>query len=308
MRKLISLFFLFVFWSCKKDVNPGSIRLTRTEARDYHDSTLFSDYQYDNQGRIISISEQRNTGTLKIAVTVSYNGNEVIMQSNPATDPFYTLDKTVHLTLGTDGRLIKKTTYVHRVLVNPVIIGPPEGFFTDTSYFNYDNAGLLSSSFRSGLDSSYTSPDTYSLWRFTYSINYTNSGNNLTASEDSFAYNRNNIINGVSQHTAGNIVSQTVYGYTRAFPNKIDFRNAAVLSEYWLDYFSFVTPLSEMYRNQPDQINVITTEWDAAGTYNNTYRSTTDLGRTYNGSGFLSAINVLTNTTAYRKINFIYNR
>ena len=78
MRIYILISGLFIFCSCKKS-NESATRLLRTESTDYNGNVFYSEYGYDNQERITTITNHENSEQPAIAVTINYNGNEAVL-------------------------------------------------------------------------------------------------------------------------------------------------------------------------------------------------------------------------------------
>jgi hypothetical protein len=72
MKTFILISGLFIFCSCKKSSESVATRLVRTESTDYNGNVFYSEYAYDNQDRIITITNHENTGQPVVAVKISY--------------------------------------------------------------------------------------------------------------------------------------------------------------------------------------------------------------------------------------------
>src|ERR1700733_14794555 len=111
MRTFILISGLLIVCSCKKSGESAATRLLRTESTDYNGHVFYSEYGYDNQDRITSITNHEDSGQKALAVAISYNGNEVTLLSHPDVDPLYNRTTEVHLTLDANGRTLKRIEY-----------------------------------------------------------------------------------------------------------------------------------------------------------------------------------------------------
>src|ERR1044072_4637549 len=98
MKKLTWIPVLLLFVSCKKDNDPGDLRLLRVETITYSGDTLTTQYQYDNLKRIIGITSRKNSEPPVTLVGVAYTGNEVWMVSSANYDPTFTETREVRFT------------------------------------------------------------------------------------------------------------------------------------------------------------------------------------------------------------------
>jgi hypothetical protein len=141
MKILIVLLISALLFSCKKSADHSTLKLLRTEATDYSDSVLHTEYSYDNSNRIIAIKQFKNNNEPVIAVTISYNGNEVVLLSHPNEEPGYDETTEVHLSLDENGRLLKRTEYTYEV-EKVFSTKPSEIFRYDTLLCSYDPPGF----------------------------------------------------------------------------------------------------------------------------------------------------------------------
>ncbi len=112
MRLLCFLVTLLLFFSCKKS-NESAIRLLSKETTDYNGKVFTTEYVYDSRNRIVAIKQAENNAPTAIAVSISYNGNDVTLISYPKYDPLYNITREVHLTLDGNARLLKRVAYTY---------------------------------------------------------------------------------------------------------------------------------------------------------------------------------------------------
>lgn len=305
MKKLTWISALLFLFSCKKDNDPRNLRLTRVEATDYMGNIVNTEYQFDNQGRITSITRKRNNEQPVVAVTVGYSGNEIVLLSTPDFDPLYTQTTEVRLTLDATGKPQKRIELTHRTAKAPVA-NPSQEFRYDTSFYEYDGAGLLKKTTRSRKDSVWVQSNYTIIRKFDFTANYTNSGGNLVSRDEYATYPYTTTQGGVTTISGGSSEYHNVFSYTKTYPNLTDFRNSSVLNEYPLFYYD--PPLNANYKNMPDQITVNNTDRDINGNVLFNGKSTINLERAYGEKGFLATITIPPGSTQDTKINFFYGR
>ena len=187
MRILIMLFISALLFSCKKSADKSTIKLLRTEATDNYDSVLHTEYNYDNSNRIVAIKQYKNSNEPVTAVTISYNGNEVVLLSHPDIEPAYDETTEVHLSLDENRKLLKRIEYTYEV-EKVFSTKPSEIFRYDTLLCEYDAAGLLKSTTESRYDSIYVNATQNNVSRLTSAASYTNDGNNLISIDEHANY------------------------------------------------------------------------------------------------------------------------
>jgi YD repeat-containing protein len=303
MKRLPWILALLVFFSCKKSKDTDAIRLRTVESIDYMGNAVYTKYSYDHQGRITSITENKANEQPVTLATISYNGNEAVLLSS-YDDPSYKQTKELRLTLDATGKLLKRIEYTYRVN-KAFLIKPAEEFRYDTMAYEYDAAGLLKKATGNRQDSAWLQPDHTVKRQFISTINYTNSGNNITAMDEYVTYPYATTLGGVTTISGGSSEYHRVFNYTKAFPNGADFKNAAVLNEY--KFYFYEPPLNSNYKNMPDQIGINNIDKDLNGTVIFTGKGTVDVERIYNPKGLQSTINLLSGNTHQRKINFFYS-
>ena len=297
---LISL----LFYSCQKSGNSASTRLSRTEYTSYNGDVLYNEYGYDGMGRITSITQHINTAQPTVAVTIQYNGNNATLISHPDNEP--TLDQTrqVLLSLDAGGKLLKRIGYTHGVS-NAVTPQPSELFSYDTLTCEYDAAGLLKKKTYSRYDSSWVNP-TYTLSTLLNSTaSFTSTGGNLISSDEYVVYPRTTRKDGIVTVAGGSSEYHNIFDYSKSYPNRMDFKNAAVLNEFRYDYEPM---LNSNYKNMHNQMVTNNTDRDINGTIVYTANTTIDAERTYNTDGLLSTDHILSANTQYTTLKYFYGK
>ena len=304
MRIFFLIFVLLFFLSCKKSGDSVATRLLRIESTDYNGNVLYTEYGYDHQDRISTITEHTNNEQPAAPVTISYQGNEAVLHSFPEIDPVYNQSTEVHLTLDANGRMVKRIEYTYYVAKTSPL-QPPEKFRYDTLLCEYDASGLLKKTTESRYDSTWADSTTNSITRLSFTRNYTTDAGNVTGSDEYAVYPVITRKAGVTTMSGGSSEYHNVFRYTKSFPNKTDFKNAAVLNEYGLYYELW---LNVSNQNMPDQAIRSTVDKDINGAVIFSFTSTIDIERSYNTDGLLSSVHVLSHNTPYPEINYFYGR
>jgi len=304
MRILIVLLIYVLVFSCKKNADHSTIKLLRTESTDNVGNVLRREYECDNNNRIIAIKQFQNNDEPVTAVTITYNGSEVILLSHPDIEPLYDETTEVHLSLDENGRLLKRTEFTYEV-EKVFSVKPSETFRYDTLSCAYNAAGLLSSASGSRYDSTFANATHNSVTHFTSAATYSNDGNNLTAIDEHVDYPGVIRADGTETPFGGSSDYHNIFSYTKAFPNTADFKNAAVLNEYNLYY---EMPINSAYKNMPDQITRSSVDKDLNGTIIFSITSIIDIDRSYNNEGLLSVVTILSQNTPYKLINYFYGK
>ena len=304
MRTFNLILILIVFFSCNKSYDSAASRLIRTEFTDYKGNIFYSEYGYDDQGRIITITNHENSGQPDVAVTINYNGTGAILLSHPDTEPLYNRTTEVHLTLDANGRMLKRIEYTQD-FSKTLVVQAGGKFAKDTLLCEYDAAGLLKKTTESRYDSAWSDPISYRASKLTATSSYTNNAGNLTTFDEYAVYPVNTSSGGVISVSGGTSEYHNEFRYTKSFPNKTDFKNAAVLNEYVQYYEVF---LNSNYNNMPDQVIRNTVDKDINGAVIFSGISTIDIERAYNTDGLLSSVSILSHNTPYTMINYFYAR
>lgn len=304
MRIFFLIFISLFLFSCKKSSDSVATRLLRTESTDYNGNVFHSEYGYDKMDRITTITEYENNEPPAVAVTISYHANEAVLLSFPDDDPVYNQNKEVHLTLDANGRMLKRIEYTQNQS-RSVVIPTAGNFKKDTLLCEYDATGLLQRTTGSRYDSNWSEPTYYSARRITDTATYTNDAGNLIKIDEYAVYPVHSNQGGVITVSGGTSEYHNEFRSAKSFPNKTDFKNAAVLNEY-AQYYEL--PLNINYKNMPDQMIRNTTDRDINGAVVFSGISTIDIERAYNSDGLLSSVNVLSHNTPYTTINYFYGR
>lgn len=305
MKNKTTLLFLLslVVFACDRTDDPQVRRLVRTEALSYTGYVLRTEYGYDMQGRIISITQYMDDEAVHNAITISYDGNQTIMLSNTHWDPSYNATSEVVLTLNESGSPQKRIEYIHSVYVLGDGVQPPEKFFYDTMHYEYDGMGFLAKTKRSIYDSSYINQMQNSVRRWNSNATFTTESSNLTSVDEFIVYNvtqkkdgTTNIIMGGSSERHDSFI------YSEAYPNKMDFTNAALLNE---DRQHFEPILNKNYKYMPNQVISRTTDRDLDDVVFFNIEGMREMERTYNEEGLLSSVKI-PEKTQYREVKYFY--
>ena len=304
MRLSFLIFVLLFFSACKKSTDSIAARLSRTESTDYDANVLHTKYKYDNNGRIISITNYQNADQPVVAVTINYSGSEAVLLSFPETDPAYDQTTEIHLTLDENGRTLKRVEYSHALAKMPSV-QPTEKFRYDTLLSEYDAGGFVKKTKQSRFDSTWVDSAFTSVTRLTSTVNYTLNSGNITASDEYAVYPVITRRGSMITVSGGSSEYHNEFRYTKSFLNKTDFTNASILNEKRLFY---ELPLNISYKNMPDQVIMNSVDKDINGAVIFSGNSTIDIERTYNADRSLSSVNILSHNTPYTKINYFYER
>ena len=300
MRFVVVLFSMCLIFACSENDDKATI-LARTEAVSYSGFHQHTIYEYDNQGRIIVIKEARDDEKAAVKVTITYNGDEVILQSTPDWDPSLNQTSRVVLTLGPNGRPHMRTEYTRK---QPKLAGSAfESFVYDTLHFEYDASGFLVRTRGNRYDSTWISETRNQVTRATSDATYTIEAGNLTAIDEYVDYPKETRDGGSVTLGGGSSEYHTVFKYTKAYPNKADFGNAAILNEYRQ---SFEPPMNINWANMPDQVVQSTTDRDINGTVVFEIESTIDMERIYNNDGMLSSVIIPPGNTQFIETRYFY--
>jgi hypothetical protein len=304
MRILIVLMISSLLFSCKKSTDNSTIKLQRTEATDNTGDILHTEYDYDNSNRIVAIKQYKNSDEPVTAVTISYNGNEVVLLSHPDIETAYDETTEVHLSLDGNARLLKRIEYTYEV--EKVFSSKPSEIFRyDTLLCEYDAAGLLKNTTSSRYDSTFVDATHNNVSRLTSTATYTNDGNNLTSINEHADYPGVIRTDGITTASGGSSDYHNAFSYTKSFPNHADFKNTAVLNEYKLYY---EPPFNSSYANMPDQIIRSSIDKDIHGTIIFSGSTIINIDRTYNDEELLTTVNIPSLNTPYKLINYFYER
>ncbi len=99
------LLFSLLLFACRKErINPDEVRLLKTTHPGLNGSKLNTNFEYDNQGRIVRITRDIDNQNRKLIATITYNGNEVILMDSSVNDPNSKITTTVKFLLDIDNK------------------------------------------------------------------------------------------------------------------------------------------------------------------------------------------------------------
>jgi hypothetical protein len=306
---LLCLAFAAAFFSgCKKDakdIDTNEVRLLGYEIYKSGEPTIRMNIGYDNNGRINKLIDNTDANAPRTVIAITYSGNEVIIVpiQRQRDNSDITEKDTTWLHLDANQRLAKRIAYeFYDFKTEPFL---QKLFKYDTINYQYDAAGLLLKKVQHTVDSSWMDQGdiTSSATRTESITTYTNGNGNANSS--------NTISRYVSVSKAGgqtftNITTgetNDLYEYSKAYQNRIDFLNAAVLDEL---FFFTALQLNRNYKNMPDKITGNTVKKSSNGTifYTDNYVVNYQFG--YNDYGFITARLELSNPDS--KTVFVYNK
>ncbi|MET0637622.1 MAG: hypothetical protein ABWZ25_16455 [Chitinophagaceae bacterium] len=304
IKSFIWAFLLVVFHSCKKDNDPADLRLDKLESTDYVNNVVITEYTYDNQGRMTSISKKRNNEDPVVTVTISYNGNEATLLSFPDYDPSLNQQSEVRFILDASGKPLKRTEFTKRISKN-IPIYPHQEYINDTLIYEYDAAGLLKQTTGSRRDSIWIQADHTVTRKITVINSYSNVAGNLVSSDEYITYPSTETQGGVITISGGSSRYRKTFYYTKGYPNKTDFKNAFVLNEYRLSHESL---LNSNYKNMHEEVAIHNMDWDINGAVIFDSKGNITMDRTYDGNGFLSSVIIPPGSTQDVRIIYSYKR
>jgi hypothetical protein len=299
--------FCFFLASCTKnkiDVNTEEVRLTAIEMQSTG-STSSITIDYSSAGKITKLVNHPANQPAVTIFNVSYNGNEIIMVTPEVNDGSVKITDTTILVTDGNNRVQKKIRCSFQEFKAPQH-NPQRTYIYDTVLYEYDAAGLLKKEAHSSRDTTWFNPPTglsTSTTRRVGGVSYTNSNGNVTSINDvsdftAVKYERGNVFT-----VRNNTVIATSFDYTKAYNNKTDFANTAILNE--LQVFAGA-PLNKSYANLPDKMTVTTISKDGSGTVTSSQSYTINNSMGYNNYGFL--LNRSDPATPAQKTTYIYNK
>ena len=292
----------FFFLSCKKnDINTEEVRLTAIETQFAGGSNRIA-IEYNSSGKIVKLTSQSASQPLVTLFNVSYNGNEITMVVPEVINGLARVTDTLRLTTDRNGRVQTKI----RVSSQEYFANPQRTYIYDTVLYEYDVAGLLAKELHYNKDSTWFNPSAglrNSVSRTIGTAIYTNSNGNLTSINEVSDFTATTLDRGNIYLAKTNTVTVTMFEYTKAFKNKTDFSNAAILNEL---RFLSGAPLNKNYANLPEKTTITSTTKDGSGTIISNQSSTGSWSLSYNDYGFLSGRNNPAVST--EKTTYIYNK
>jgi hypothetical protein len=298
---LVSLLLL----ACRKErINPADIRLLKATVSGPGGSKLNTNFEYDNQGRIVRVTRDIDNTNQKLIATVSYNGNEAILIDSSENFPGSKIIKTIKFLLDNQNKPLQRTQIETRQFSN--VEFEQRNFINDTTYYEYNSAGLLTQTKVFNRDS---------VWSLYYTNITPSTTTNLKSRTRSFQESNGNIISMSGSGTRflsitdatgifrRNFTVQELisFDYSNGFKNQTDFKNAFILAEYGGNhYLSVLNPTSQSIpifsflnpsaKNIPNKRVTSITEKDNTGVEVYNYSDTPGYNIFYNRYGFVSGI------------------
>lgn len=296
---------LTLFTNCKKsdeNINPEEVRLLAIETDQGNGDVHHTNIHYDATGRIERVSTRVNGAASQTSFTVSYSGNEIILALRPINEPSSTIIDSIYLFLNSSNKLEKrfhKSSQEFRAPSNP-----QRTYVYDTTIFEYDGAGILKKETLKHFDTTWFNPGTATTaaTRSTDITEYSVSGGNIISARSvsqlmTISYFPGRVINTINSKE-----TNTQFGYSRAFSNKTDFANVAILNELLLHYL----PLNPNQSNLPDRLDETITQKDGSGNIVAVSRTIQNQQFTYTSYGFIASRFDEANSNL--KTRYIYNK
>ena len=302
MKTLPYLVIIMVILSCGESIDPDERRLVRIEATSYTGYVLHREYLHDRQGRIIKILSHVDDDEPVVTATITYGINEIMIVSYPKEDPRIDQTRSVRLILNADGLTEKRIELRHEVSVDPGTQPPMERFYYDTLVFEYDASGFVATSSRNRYDSTWISSTRNRVRHVSSNCTFKIESDNLISSREYWEYPIIDRDGDSIVYTGGSMEEQTLFSYSKSYPNRTDFKNFIVLSEYKIEHETY-TPA--FYKHMPDQVKQHNINKDLIGEVFFDHGWTIDIERTYNDEGFLSLLKI-PDGTQYREIKYFY--
>jgi hypothetical protein len=284
--------FMLLLSSCQKqnstnNTSPEQLHLIAIEMASangiYHLSL-----DYDANGRIIKGSSSFNNSSPQTNFTVAYNNSEVLFAKPNFDIPGFFATDTLRFILNSNRLPTKRTENIFQESKAPQAI-PQRSFIFDTTYYEYDAAGLLSKETHTVRDTTWKNNGSIitANQKTTAVTNYTTVNGNVTTVNKTTLTIATTYSNGTSSSGYGNQEVTRTFEYGTNYPNKTDFTNTLLLNEFNL----FKTwPLNEGYKNLPEKITTVTVEKDATGAVKSTTTSTDVMVAAFDSKGWLSTI------------------
>lgn len=312
MKLLLLLTLSLWLLSCKK-TDPGPAKRLERRVEVYNDTaSLTTAFEYDSQGRIVTIKIASNNQPLQLFLAVSYSGNEATLQFQTFNDGFTNVDRQMRLLLDTDGRLLQRIFRVKKTdISNPSYY--QEGL--STLDLDYDATGFLKTANYYRFDSSWR-PGNIWTTRDSFITQYTTIDGKLTNVDQigGTLYKVDTGSNPVMGYRTKEYHS--VFLYTKEQPNNFDCSNAGILnqiigfalSDQYYDVNEFEPIVDAQYKFMPDRTQKRALEKDENGNTVVGFNTDVLLQRTYNKDGMLEITEVLTPYQGMKRIEYYYIR
>jgi len=286
-KTLYFLVSLVVLVSCKKDNDYRSE--TRLVKKTNYDGQAGEVFKYDASGRIIGIA---NLKTNELGTTISYNGNEAVIVKDHSSAGVIG-ETEVRITFDSQGKPISRILRTFREYISPNT-PPQRDYVNDTLLYEYDTQGLLKRTVGRSFDSTWFNPNDLEIQSHrTESVtDYSVSDGNLTGSVQISNVGGTHWFRGTEFKYVEYIEDSYSYEYSKQYPNKTDFSNAAMLNEFEITPFL----LNKHYKNMADKITRAKISKDRNGVIQYMYNSLSEFTLEYDSKGFLSGFKV--NSTA----------
>jgi hypothetical protein len=301
MKKLITILLLCILFSCNKDkINPEKIRLIRTERSTANGKFYVTSYEYDSYDHIKRVAISEDNASPVTMADIAYNGNEAILIPPQYYDGGSAINTVIRITLDADRKPLKRIE--HWKAIHPTY--PSYRYVYDTMAYQYNAEGLLTRASGTFVDSGTWNPNQIRVRRGVHTIDYTNTDRNITSLREIYNISYSLIEGSTIRDSSSSHEYTARYVYTSQYPNRMDFKNIAVLNEY--KHYNYDAPFNRNYQNMPDSAIATGIDRDGSGAIVFNGSSIKTAIRSYNESGFLSQ--VASNMGAYEQTKFIYNK
>ena len=298
--------------ACKKDkpvVNPDEVRLTGLDTKvNGGTSTLHISFVYDPNGKIRQITSRLdNAASPNILYNVLYNANnpnEIVVAVPAIVTIGNEITDTTRLFVDGNNMVTKKIRFAFEGYKAPQNL-PKRTYTFDTTTYEYDGAGLLIKETRGGIDSTWFNPgivETTNI-RTTGESAYTNTNGDL---KKVISLNHTTTTTRVGSNTIIEIrgsSSNFSLQYNQLYPNKTDFKNAAVLNQ--LNLFAGL-PMNKNYQHLPSYTQLIYQELDQNGGTISGYTSFSNNQFAYNYYGFVES--KIDAAAPQGKVTYVYSQ
>lgn len=304
-KTLICLVSLVIFYSCKKENDPGPkksghTRLTKIQNTDGTNQHAWV-FNYDTEGTLAGHSYVENNQPPLPWAGVFYVGDIMAV----ITRAEYTDDLWEHteikLTLDAEGKVLKRTQETIKKYRGANI--PQDWYLNDTVTYEYDADGLLKRAVGGQFDSTWFNPNNLEIQSFrTQSItNYTVTGGNFSSSVKTGNITGNGFQNNHWFSYTKTDEETRTYEYVNQYPNKTDFSNTLYLNEH--GFLPFL--LNKKYKNMPDRISWSFISKDQNGNTLTSSNGVNNYTLEFDSEGYLSTF-ARNQGQPFEKLYFIY--
>ncbi|ANE52134.1 hypothetical protein [Flavisolibacter tropicus] len=274
--------------NCKKDkedINTDEVRLQAVETKQSNGDIHKLFFDYDANGRIIKIRSGRNNETPTTNFIITYSGNEILIPVTVSDDELNTIKDTIRLLLNADQQVIKRMYHGFHEFKAPTFT-PQRTNIYDTTTYSYDAAGLVKQETHGGLDTSWYNPgvETIMVSRTAGFTNYSIKDGNIISTKKEVTSSGYAKQGGIVSTGKSSNETTHAFEYAKAYPNKIDFKNAAILNELQLVF----PPINKNLRNVPEKILVTDITKNGNGNITSSNSFTINQELSYNKYGFVN--------------------